>query len=556
MLGKTLSEVINKMNKKKVLLVAFIVEIIVLAVLGFGIVSQKSNIVSLSPGIQAWESRYSQYGDGWNISEGQLAGSEFDNGDIDLIYGPFIALDEGAYCYTVFYECTADQECYVHAYENDNFPDKVLKLKAGHNEASDRFNASERVDNFEIRVKYNGSGSLKITDIQITTSVHDAIMRFIICLVLFGIIDICIFFYDSILKGFRWFGDVCLKRPENSVSRRYDGLDVVKLVASLLIVFGHYPFPGRINTVIRAFCMVVVPFFFMIGGFFYNNIFLKGGAKKQIMHIVKLIIYSNVLYILWKWLFWKYSLVDLLKQAVTPKALVELFVFNKSPFIYHVWYLFALLYVLLIYYLFYKNKIENILIFFTPIALIAGLPLGTYAPICFGETIYHLYTRNFFFMGIPFTTMGIVLYRIKCKHPGKSKVAIPVLFYLSIAFLVCECLLLDCNNLLGDGQYYIGSILLTPIAVAYFADWKCSDSKVLMGMAKLGRKYSVVIYIIHVVVLDFIVRLYDKYYVGAWFMYLVPFIVFAISLVLAIVGDYLKGKAMQIWKNMRAAKEN
>ena len=86
--------------------------------------------------------------------------------------------------------------------------------------------------------------------------------------------------------------------------------------------------------------------------------------------------------------------------------------FNSLPFGTHLWYLFSLIYVYIIYYIFkilFKN--DKILYIFIPLLLIMCIIIEY---LVFSGFIFYqnIVIRNFLFIGLPFFMLGNLI----CKH--------------------------------------------------------------------------------------------------------------------------------------------
>lgn len=177
-----------------------------------------------------------------------------------------------------------------------------------------------------------------------------------------------------------------------SKERNYN-LDVLKTICAFLVICIHVPFPGIVGEIIIPLARIAVPIFFMITGYFYDKIDKK--PFKQIKKVIILIILSNLLYFI--------------LDAITNKNVAEMFslknilsfvVFNESPFAGHLWYLNALLYVLVILYFVDKLKIRKYLYYVIPILLAIDLILGKYSILLFEQQFPYIIIRNFLFVRI------------------------------------------------------------------------------------------------------------------------------------------------------------
>lgn len=57
--------------------------------------------------------------------------------------------------------------------------------------------------------------------------------------------------------------------------KRYEGLDILKLICAFLVICIHVPTSLRIYENIVVLSRVAVPIFFMITGFFWNKVVIE-----------------------------------------------------------------------------------------------------------------------------------------------------------------------------------------------------------------------------------------------------------------------------------------
>ena len=134
------------------------------------------------------------------------------------------------------------------------------------------------------------------------------------------------------------------------VNKRYEGFDISKCIAAFLVICIHQPFPGEVGKCVVSIARVGVPIFFMITGYFYNSIMQRKYEMIQIKKILFLFISANVFYFILNLLLmiFKGSVVQYLNNCFTFKNIFLFVFFNESPFGGHLWYLGAILYVLII----------------------------------------------------------------------------------------------------------------------------------------------------------------------------------------------------------------
>ncbi len=186
------------MNKK--FYYVLLIELLVFFVLGILLIIHWRSDAEVGTAIPDWQSDYIMYDEvqGWYVDEDMVDIEE----SADILYGPFISLKRGTYSVKVEYECDQNQNIQVYA-GNGNY----VKLKSGTailsrnlDRISYGFMVKDDVDNLEILVKYNGKGSLRITNITISRT-SAGMIRLMVCVgVLFLCSDVCFLLRESIKK--------------------------------------------------------------------------------------------------------------------------------------------------------------------------------------------------------------------------------------------------------------------------------------------------------------------------------------------------------------------
>ena len=111
------------------------------------------------------------------------------------------------------------------------------------------------------------------------------------------------------------------------------------------------PFPGKIGAYFTALTRVAVSIFFMITGYFYSDMVARHKEKQQIKKILYLVVEANLLFFIWNIVLdvlRRNSIVTYVRSIFTGKNLLEFLTLNESPVAGHLWYLGAILYVLVI----------------------------------------------------------------------------------------------------------------------------------------------------------------------------------------------------------------
>lgn len=210
--------------------------------------------------------------------------------------------------------------------------------------------------------------------------------------------------------------------------------------------------------------------------------------------------------------------------------------FNESPFGYHLWYLGAILYVLLIIYLADKMNCRNLLYVFTPFLLMGDIFLGKYSMLFFGRSFPFIWVRNFLFVGLPYFCIGMIIRNGFGKKINSRLLALLIGVFTITTLL--ERFILVSVNMNGERDHYISTTFLA-IAVFNFAlEYK---GEVNDRLAKIGRYYSSWIYIIHPLFITLFSFIIKRIGMDKLWGYVGPIVVFFSSLLfVAIVSETRK----------------
>ena len=271
-------------------------------------------------------------------------------------------------------------------------------------------------------------------------------------------------------------------------------LGLLKLLAAYMVVFIHISFYGEFGAAVDALARFAVPFFFLVSGY-YSYQTPPEKIKKRIKNILSLLIFSSVCCTAFEILkLLKYNtdgLMALFDKYTHFGTYVDLLVFNLPVSSGHLWYLFAALYVYVIFYFATKFHIKEKLIFIISISLlILHLLLGEGLSVL-GIEIPIPYLRNFALMGIPFFALG--LFAKKQEHKFRN---VPnYMIVLLIAIGAFESVI--SRYFFGENELYIGSLLVLAAIVCLFI--KGADVKYPSFLTALDG-CSTYIYIFHIII--------------------------------------------------------
>lgn len=221
---------------------------------------------------------------------------------------------------------------------------------------------------------------------------------------------------------------------------------------------------------------------------------------------------------------------------------MEFFIFNNPKVAEHLWFLPALIYTYIVFYFFESKKITKKMYFLIPVLFIAGVALREAFdildyPLAILRNSY--LCRNFIFLGLPFFLLG---HYIRANEENlKSKFSNAVLI---IMFIVGSAEAIAVGLFHLQKSVYLGSFIA--VFALFIFVIKNEDTIKMPRISALGSKYSLYIYIMHIIVnnvikklgnfIPFIKNIYDIC------TPIMPIIIFAITLCISAVYVYIKTK--------------
>ena len=151
---------------------------------------------------------------------------------------------------------------------------------------------------------------------------------------------------------------------------RYYCLDLFKGIACIFVVFMHCEFPGKLGTIVQAISRFCVPFFFMVSGYFCYSESHKVEYFKKIKHIAIITLCTFIFYTI-------LALVFERDISVTSKEVIDWLLFNDPIIIVgQMWFLFALLYVYVVFALIEKLNLTKYTLYIVPVLCLAYISLA------------------------------------------------------------------------------------------------------------------------------------------------------------------------------------
>lgn len=208
-----------------------------------------------------------------------------------------------------------------------------------------------------------------------------------------------------------------------------------------------------------------------------------------------------MLYIVWGILlsgFSQNSISAYLHNIFRIETAINFLIFNESPVGSHLWYLGALLYVLLVSSAIYYFRTFKYAYIMIPILLITDLVFGKYSICIFGRMFPVIWVRNFLFVGLPYFWIGHLIHK---KEPIiKEKVPLGCLYVLTGIFAlltIVEHWILVTNGVSAIRDHYISTTFLAStvfLIAVYFTEEKMENKRGNLA-ALIGKEYSAYIYI-------------------------------------------------------------
>lgn len=326
---------------------------------------------------------------------------------------------------------------------------------------------------------------------------------------------------------------------------RADNIDILKACCAFLVICIHAPFLGAFGEYFTVLARSAVPIFFMITGYFYSDTVQKNRERKQIKKIFVLTVEANLIFLLWDlfmWIICEKNVAVFFQNTFTIKNLVKFFFLNESPLSGHLWYLGAILYVLVIVLVADKFKGRKLLYYITPVLLLGDLLLGKYSIIVFHKEFPYIIVRNFLFVGVPYFCIGCLIRELNEKGnlSRHEKILVPLilLFFMTSLF---EHFILVKLNMNATRDHYISTTFLA-ISIFIYTLLNRGQTKLLLNpMAMIGKRYSTGLYIIHPIFIEVLdVAAGNIGILGGVYRYIAPIIVYISTLCFLIITDNIK----------------
>ena len=276
----------------------------------------------------------------------------------------------------------------------------------------------------------------------------------------------------------------------------------------------------------------------MITGYYYSDTVMRNNEKRQIKKILCLIVEANVLFFIWNIAldaFRRDSIVTYVQKLFTGKSILKFLALNESPLAGHLWYLGAILYVLIIVFLMDKFNCRKILYYLTPVLLITDLMLGKYSLLIFHREFPYILVRNFLCVGIPYFCIGNLIREKQCSEKRNGKILQVLIVAFVITSLVERFILVNAG-LNATRDHYLSTTFLAVCLFVYTlkSNWHNKE------LAVIGRRYSTWLYIMHPIFITAFAMITDKLDIAGIYKYVAPIVVYCATLVFLIILQKVK----------------
>lgn len=309
------------------------------------------------------------------------------------------------------------------------------------------------------------------------------------------------------------------KPARMGASSRMSSLDVMKCFAAFCVVWIHYG-TGWLSPIVRC----AVPIFFVITGYYYPVMVEKGNFWRHIRKLLVMVLCASAMYgvVEFQHQIRQDTLQEWVQETLRLRHILGLIVYDNDMFGFHLWYFWAVLYDLTIFYLADKWKLTRFLRILAPLLLLVFF-VGNFTP-WYGKC------RNFLFMGLPCMMTGRL---IRENSDGKFSFLSNGKYlwaYVGGALMLVCCEMLSLHFICSDRGIRDMYIFTLPLFLPLFY-YALKHPHFGEGTfwATIGSKYSAYIYIFHVLAARFLGHIVARD-ASLLTKSMYPFVVFGISL--------------------------
>lgn len=283
---------------------------------------------------------------------------------------------------------------------------------------------------------------------------------------------------------------------------RSGSIDALKCLFAFMVVIIHTESVFRTPT--NSITACAVPGFFLISGYFIFGDRMEDKLIRSLKKIIKITIWSSAVY---AFLYFVKYLHHGMPPILTIETLYRVLLYNENPFIYHLWYLNAYIYVLIIMIIATKLGVQKKIMLLMPILIVADICLGRYSHLLIGKDFGLVYIYGWLHDGLPYFLLGgfIKIYTLVPVLGNKNiRVKSAICFLLIIS---CIAAIVEQRLPLSDGDKFASTVFLTISLFLFFNIIHVKDNNLF---AKIGKRDSLYIYIYHPLTIDILVFINAK----------------------------------------------
>lgn len=331
------------------------------------------------------------------------------------------------------------------------------------------------------------------------------------------------------------------------MNKRYDAINIMKFISSILVVIIHIsPITGLGEYILTGItARIAVPFFFITTGYFITKE-MKYDSQYMYKYILRLIVlYTGWYLIYFSWrCFFEFDTFSI-KQII---LLIREYLFVGY---YQLWYLPSLILSVLFVWYFVKNDRMKILIIVSVFLYLIGLLGDSYYDVINNEVINFIInkykiifgvTKTGLCFGVPILTLGAIISKYKLDNRIKN-----YKFLLIIATILyfAEGMILKLYNIGASRNMYITFIILIPIMFITLLNIKVN---IKVKYSNLLKELSLGIYCVHALIIMIVNQLFSFYNIDIGVLNnMVKFlIVIMLSIVITISLIKCKSKVIKV----------
>lgn len=313
-------------------------------------------------------------------------------------------------------------------------------------------------------------------------------------------------------------------------------VNFVRMIACIFVVLIHCPFPEALGEYTAALARFAVPFFVLVTGFYSYNADrgicmtkAKTGVKKTSILIVTCLVISTILNSIAEKVGGG-GAFDWLLPNLTLKNAAMFILFNRLSFAnWAIWYLFAILYVYLIYILLLKHNLLITACKLAPLLLMFNIII---------QELLNLpwyVAGNFLFTVLPFFLIG--------RWINEEEVSPSRKWMYGVLIVSTGVVLLE-QFMFGRSALYAGSIGVS-LSIFFLAkDDILAERKWAKYVGRIGEYFSMPIYLCHCGIIQILNELTEKGYVVIS-PYIAPLVIIMASIILSLPYVLIKEQLYQ-----------